>query len=79
MIGNLKIIAKMFDFEERVLISWLANTVREPANQDAYPAIDFMLRAVVKKLSCITRCSARVERRKFLLLCYGCLSFPTRV
>ena len=26
----------MFDFEERVLIGWLANTVREPANQAAY-------------------------------------------
>ena len=26
----------MFDFEERVLIGWLANTAREPANQDAY-------------------------------------------
>ena len=35
MIGNLNI-TKMFDFEERVLIGWLANTVREPAKQDAY-------------------------------------------
>ena len=26
----------MFDFEERALIGWLVNTVREPANQDAY-------------------------------------------
>ena len=36
MIGNLNIKTKMFDFEEHVLIGWLANTVREPANQDAY-------------------------------------------
>ena len=36
MIGNLNIKSKMFDFEERVLIGWLANTVREPANQDEY-------------------------------------------
>ena len=36
MIGNLNIITKKFDFEERVLIGWLANTGREPANQDAY-------------------------------------------
>ena len=26
----------MFYFEERVLIGWLANTMREPANQDTY-------------------------------------------
>ena len=26
---------KMFEFEERVLIGWLTNTVREPANQNA--------------------------------------------
>ena len=26
----------MFDFEERVLMGWLANTAREPAHQDAY-------------------------------------------
>ena len=36
MIGNLHIKAKMFDFEERILNFWLANTVREPANQDTY-------------------------------------------
>ena len=36
MIGNLNIKTKMFDFEECVLIGWLANIVREPANQDAY-------------------------------------------
>ena len=35
MICNLNIKAKMFEFEVRVLIGWLANTVREPANQDA--------------------------------------------
>ena len=26
----------MFDFEERVLIGWLANTVRESGNEDPY-------------------------------------------
>ena len=36
MIGNLNIVIKKFDFQERILIGWLANTVREPANQDAY-------------------------------------------
>ena len=36
MIGNLNIKTKLFDFEERVLIGWVANTVREPANQDVY-------------------------------------------
>ena len=36
MIGNLNIKTKMFDFEERVLTGWLAHTVTEPANQDAY-------------------------------------------
>ena len=36
MIGNFSIKTKRFDFEERVLIGWVANTVREPANQDAY-------------------------------------------
>ena len=36
IIGNLNIKTKMFDFEERVLIGWLANRVREPANQDTY-------------------------------------------
>ena len=36
MKGNLNIRTKMSDIEERVLIGWLANTVREPANQDAY-------------------------------------------
>ena len=35
MIGNLNINTKMFDFDERVLIGWLANAMREPANQDA--------------------------------------------
>ena len=34
--GNRIIITKRFDFEERVLIGWLANTGREPVNQDAY-------------------------------------------
>ena len=34
MIGKIK--TKMFDFEERVLIGWLENTVRKPANQNAY-------------------------------------------
>ena len=29
MIGNLNVKTKVFDFEERVLIGWLANTVRE--------------------------------------------------
>ena len=36
MIGNLNIKTKMLAFEERVMIGWIANTVREPANQDAY-------------------------------------------
>ena len=36
MIDNLNIKTKMFDFEERALIGWVVNTVREPANQDAY-------------------------------------------
>ena len=36
MIGNINMITKSFDFEERVLIGWVANTVREPANQDTY-------------------------------------------
>ena len=36
MIDNLSIKTNMFDFEERALIGWLAITVREPANQDAY-------------------------------------------
>ena len=36
MIGNFNIKTKTFEFEERVLIGWLANTVRQPANQDAY-------------------------------------------
>ena len=38
IIGNLNILrkTKMFDFEERVLIVCLANTLREPDNQDAY-------------------------------------------
>ena len=36
MIGNIDLQTKMFDFEERLLIGWLANTVREPAIQDAY-------------------------------------------
>ena len=36
MIGNLNIKAKLFDFEELVLIGWLANTVREPVNKDSY-------------------------------------------
>ena len=36
MIGNLNIKTKMFDFEEGILIDWLTNTVREPANKDAY-------------------------------------------
>ena len=36
MIGNRNIITKRFGFEERVLIGWLANIGREPANQDAY-------------------------------------------
>ena len=47
MIGNPNIKTKMFEFEERVLIGWLANTVREPANQDAYIRVQhfcFMLR-----------------------------------
>ena len=35
MIGNLRIKAKTFDFEERILIGWLANIVREPVNQIA--------------------------------------------
>ena len=35
MIGNLNTKAKMLDFEERVLIGWPANNVRESANQDA--------------------------------------------
>ena len=29
-------LAKMLDFEKRVLIGWLPNTVREPVNQDVY-------------------------------------------
>ena len=37
IIGNLNLEAKMFHFEECVLIGWLANTVKEPANQDVYP------------------------------------------
>ena len=36
MIRNLSIKTKMFDFEERVLIGWVENTVREPTNQEAY-------------------------------------------
>ena len=36
MIDKLCIKTKMFDFEEHLLIGWLANTVREPANEDAY-------------------------------------------
>ena len=36
MIGNRNMITKRFDFEECVLIGWLANTGREPAYQDAY-------------------------------------------
>ena len=36
MIGNGNIKTKMLDFEECVLIGWLANTVREPANQNVY-------------------------------------------
>ena len=36
MIGNLNVKTKMFDLEEHVVIGWLANTVREPAHQDAY-------------------------------------------
>ena len=31
-IENLNIETKMFDFEAYVLIGWLANTLREPAN-----------------------------------------------
>ena len=34
MISNMK--TEMSDFKERVLIGWLANTVRVPANEDAY-------------------------------------------
>ena len=36
VMGNLNIKRRTFDFEERVLIGWLANTVREPTSQDAY-------------------------------------------
>ena len=36
IIRNLNIKAKLFDFEELVLIGWLANTVREPVNKDSY-------------------------------------------
>ena len=36
MIGNVNIKTIMFDLEERVLIGWPANTVREPANQEMY-------------------------------------------
>ena len=36
VIDNLNIKSKMFDFDQRALIGWLANTVREPANQDTY-------------------------------------------
>ena len=42
MIGNLNIKTKIFDFEKRVLIGWLANTVREPANQDTHIAFSFI-------------------------------------
>ena len=37
MIDNLNRETKMLEFEERVLIGWLANTVRDSANQ--YPRI----------------------------------------
>ena len=47
MIGNLNMKTKMFDFEERVLIGWLPNTVREPANQDAYSIFVFMFRLYI--------------------------------
>ena len=36
MIGNLNIKTKTFDFEKRVLIGCLANTVRAPGNEDEY-------------------------------------------
>ena len=36
MIVHRNIKTKTFDFEECVLSGWLANTVREPANQNAY-------------------------------------------
>ena len=36
MIGNLNIKTKKFDFEKHLLIGWVVNTVREPANQDAH-------------------------------------------
>ena len=42
MIGNLNINKKRFDSEERVLIGWVANTVREPANQYAYLKIQHL-------------------------------------
>ena len=34
MAGYLSVKTKMSDFEARVLIGWLANTLRQPANQN---------------------------------------------
>ena len=36
MIGNLNIKTKKFDFEKHLLIGWVLNTVKKPANQDAH-------------------------------------------
>ena len=48
MIDNLNIKTKQFDFEERVLIGWLANIVREPADQDAYLKVQHFCFYVIK-------------------------------
>ena len=34
--GHLSIKTKMFDLDECVLIGWLTNTLKEPANQNAF-------------------------------------------
>ena len=43
MIDNLNIKTKMFDFEERVLIGWLANIVIESAIQDRTPKFNIFV------------------------------------
>ena len=35
MAGHLNVKAKMFDLDARIMIGWLANTLRELANQNA--------------------------------------------
>ena len=47
MIVNLNIKTKLFDFEERVLIGWLVNTAREPANQNVHLGCQWYLELLI--------------------------------